>query len=120
MIRRYGPANGFDWRLNETVGAQIVSVPMAVPMGRANATFHTFLATLAAIFAVVFVVVNAMLMAIVVRPVTRLAAIADEVSLGKIDGPDFVSKGSDEVARLAQSFNRMKKSVLHAIRMLGE
>ena len=120
MIRRYGPANGFGWHLNETVGAQIVSVPMTLPMDRANATFHTFLATLAAIFAVVFVVVNAMLMAIVVRPVTRLAAIADEVSLGKIDGPDFSLRGSDEVARLAQSFNRMKKSVVHAIRMLGE
>ena len=27
MVRRYGAANGFGWKLNETVGAQIVSVP---------------------------------------------------------------------------------------------
>jgi protein-histidine pros-kinase len=120
MIKQFGPANGFGWKLNETVGAQIVSVPMTLPVGRANAAFRAFLGTLAAIFAAVFVVLNAMLMIIVVRPVTRLAAMADEVSLGKIEGPDFSVKGKDEVARLAQSFNRMKKSVVHAIKMLDE
>jgi HAMP domain-containing protein len=120
MIKKYGPANGFAWKLHDTVGAQIVSVPMTLPIGRANVAFYAFLGTLAAIFAAVFVVLNIMLMVIVVRPVTRLATIADEVSLGKIDGPDVPSKGSDEVARLAQSFNRMKKSVVHAIHMLGE
>lgn len=120
MIKKYGPANGFGWNLHETVGAQIVSVPMTLPMGRANAAFYTSLGALIAIFAAVFVVLNAMLMVIVVRPVTRLAAIADDVSLGKIDGPDFPAKGGDEVARLAQSFNRMKKSVVHAIKMLEE
>jgi protein-histidine pros-kinase len=120
MVRRYGPANGFGWNLNETVGAQVVSVPMALPLGRAESASHVFLGTLAAIFAAVFVVLNLMLMVIVVRPVTRLARIADEVSLGKIDGPDFSVRGSDEVARLAQSFDRMKKSVVHAIQMLDQ
>jgi protein-histidine pros-kinase len=118
MLRKYGPANGFGWNLNETVGAQIVSVPTTLPVGRANAAFYAFVGTLAAVFAAIFAVVNVMLMVIVVRPVTKLAGIADEVSLGKIDGPDLTVRGRDEVARLAQSFNRMKKSVIHAIRML--
>jgi len=34
MIDLYGPANGFGWKLNEVVGAQIVSVPMALPIKR--------------------------------------------------------------------------------------
>jgi HAMP domain-containing protein len=120
MIKQYGPANGFGWKLDETIGAQIVSVPMTLPVSRANAAFYTFLGTLAGIFVAVFVALNVMLMVIVVRPVMRLAKMADEVSLGKIDGPDFATKGSDEVAHLAQSFNRMKKSVVHAIKMLDE
>jgi HAMP domain-containing protein len=120
MLKRYGPANGFGWNLNETIGAQIVSVPMTLPVNRANAAFYASLGTQAAIFGAVFVVLNIMLMVIVVRPVTRLAAMADEVSLGKIDGPDMAVKGSDEVARLTQSFNRMKQSVVHAIKMLDE
>ena len=120
MIRRYGPANGFGWKLNEVEGAQIVSVPMTLPIKRANTAFVAFLASLAAIFAAVFVVLNVMLMRIVVRPVTRLAALADEVSLGKIEGPDFPADGKDELSLLAQSFNRMKKSLSHAIKMLEE
>jgi protein-histidine pros-kinase len=120
MIKKYGPANGFGWNLHETVGAQIVSVPMTLPIGRANSAFYASLGSLAAIFAAVFVALNLMLMLIVVRPVTKLAAMADDVSLGKLDGPDFPAKGGDEVSRLAQSFNRMKASVVHAIRMLDE
>ncbi len=120
MLRRYGPANGFGWKLDETVGAQVVSVPMTLPIHRAQTAFFGFLASLAAIFAAVFVVLNVMLMRIVVRPVTRLAALADEVSLGKIDGPDLPATGDDELGLLTQSFNRMKKSLSHAIKMLEE
>ena len=29
LVDKYGPANGFGWNLNEVVGAQVVSVPLA-------------------------------------------------------------------------------------------
>ena len=35
LVDKYGPANGFGWQLDEVVGAQMVSVPMAVPLERA-------------------------------------------------------------------------------------
>jgi len=120
MLQKYGPANGFGWKLHETIGAQLVSVPMTLPMNRAHEAFLAFLGSLGGTFLAVFAVLNAMLMLIVVRRVTKLAALADEVSLGNIDGPDFPAAGRDEVSRLAQSFNRMKKSVAHAIKMLEE
>jgi len=31
MIRLYGTANGFSWKLDDVIGAQIVSVPMSLP-----------------------------------------------------------------------------------------
>ena len=37
MIRHYGTANGFGWKLNDIIGAQVVSVPMAVPIRNAEA-----------------------------------------------------------------------------------
>jgi HAMP domain-containing protein len=120
MIQKYGPANGFGWRLNETVGAQLVSVPMTLPISRADRALYTFLAFLGGIFLSVFVALNVMLRWIVVRRLAALSRLADEVSLGKIDGPDFPASGHDEVSGLAQSFNRMKKSVAHAIKMLEE
>jgi len=120
MIQLYGPANGFGWKLHEVVGAQIVTVPMTLPVKRADDTFKVFLISLTAVFAFIFVALNLMLHAIVIRPVTRLSRIADEVSLGNLDAPDFVRKGKDEIAILAGSFNRMRTSLVQAMKMLGD
>jgi protein-histidine pros-kinase len=120
MLDKYGSANGFGWQLNEIIGAQVVSVPMTLPVKRAEQAFQTFMISLAAIFVLIFVVLNLMLMFIVVNPVRKLARVADEVSLGKIESAEFDIKGSDEIAVLAQSFNRMKKSLAQALKMLDE
>jgi protein-histidine pros-kinase len=120
MLDKYGTANGFGWKMQEVIGAQVVSVPMTLPIARADAAFRTFMISLAAIFVAIFVVLNLMLMFIVVNPVRKLAAIADEVSLGKVDTAEFNVKGRDEIAVLAQSFNRMKKSLAQALKMLDE
>lgn len=120
MLDKYGSANGFGWKLQEVIGAQVVSVPMTLPIARADAAFRTFMISLAAIFVAIFIVLNLMLMFIVVNPVRKLAAIADEVSLGKVDTAEFNVKGRDEIAVLAQSFNRMKKSLAQALKMLDE
>jgi len=120
MLDKYGTANGFGWKLNEVIGAQVVSVPMTLPIQRADAAFRTFMISLAAIFVAIFVVLNLMLMFIVVNPVRQLAKVADEVSLGKIDTAEFKVKGRDEIAVLSQSFSRMKKSLAQALKMLDE
>jgi HAMP domain-containing protein len=120
MLDKYGPANGFGWKLNEVIGAQVVSVPMALPIKRADDAFRIFMTALAGIFVLIFMVLNLMLMFIVVNPVRRLSKVADDVSMGKIEDADFDAKGRDEIAVLAQSFNRMKKSLAQALKMLDE
>jgi len=120
MIDLYGPANGFGWKLNEIVGAQIVSVPMALPIKRSKDTFRVFMISLTGVFAFIFVALNLMLYSIVIRPVTRLAKVADQVSLGTLDAPGFAVKGKDEIAALAASFERMRTSLVQAMKMLGE
>jgi protein-histidine pros-kinase len=32
LVKRYGDRNGFGWKLNEILGAQVVSVPMDLPI----------------------------------------------------------------------------------------
>jgi HAMP domain-containing protein len=120
MVDRYGPANGFGWQLNEVIGAQVVSVPTEVPIARANAAFQTFMISLTAVFVLIGIVLNLMLSQMVIRPVTRLSKLADDVSLGNMDVPDFKAKGRDEIGTLAESFNRMKKSLVQAMKMLEE
>lgn len=120
MLERYGNANGFGWTPNEIIGAQVVSVPTDVPLARADRAFRTFMLSLSGVFAFIFVALNLMLSTIVIRPVTRLAALADQVSLGKTDVSDFPVTARDEIGELAASFDRMRKSLAKAIAMLDQ
>ncbi len=80
MIKLYGSGNGFGWKLNETIGAQIVSVPMSLPIEKANSTFIVFMASLAGVFAVLFIILNMMLSVLIVRPIRMMSTAADKIS----------------------------------------
>lgn len=118
MIELYGNANGFGWKLQEVIGAQIVSVPMAVPIARADQTFKAFMGSLAAVFLAIFVLLNVMLYTMVIRRVTRLAGIADQVSLGNMEAGEFRSSSKDEIGVLTEAMGRMKASLTQAMKML--
>ena len=118
MVAKYGPSNGFGWQLNEVIGAQVMSVPMALPLKRADQAFQLFIGSLIGVFVVVGLVLNLMIWTFVVRPVTQLSALADRVSQGQLDAPEFNVKSRDEIGSLAESFSRMRTSVVQAMKML--
>ncbi|MGA2602089.1 MAG: DUF3365 domain-containing protein [Bryobacteraceae bacterium] len=118
MIKAYGSANGFGWKPNEVVAAQIVSVPMALPVGIANRAFRTLMLYLGLVGLGTLVVLDLALVSIVIRPVTRLSRAADEISKGNLDVPELPVQGKDEIAGLASSFNRMHVSLKKAIHLL--
>jgi len=118
VIERYGSNNGFGWKLNDIVGAQIVTAPVKLPVQRARSVFAVFMVSLAAVFAVLVAALNAMLFYLVIRPVNQLSTLANEVSLGNLDAPDFEMSSRDEIATLAESFRRMKRSMVEAIKLL--
>jgi HAMP domain-containing protein len=118
MIEAYGSNNGFGWKMNEIVGAQVVSVPATVPMQRASYAFKVFLFSLAGIFLFTMAMLNVMLYWFVIRRVTRLSKLADAVSLGNLDAGDFRTKSHDEIGVLTEALNRMKMSMVQAIKML--
>ncbi|MEO7390613.1 MAG: DUF3365 domain-containing protein [Ramlibacter sp.] len=120
MIKIYGEANGFGWKHNEIVGAQMVSVPMDVPLAKAERAFTTFMGSLAAVFVAVFIVLNIMLSWLIVRPIRKMSQSADKISTGEFGEPEFNEKGGDEVAVLGSSFNRMRRSLEKAMQMIGE
>ena len=120
MVDLYGTANGFGWKVGDLVGAQIVSVPMRLALNRANHIFVVFLAGLTVVFAVTAVLLNLMLQYMVVRRVQHISHTANEVSLGAMSAPEIAVRGSDEIAILAGSFNRMRRSLESALKLLGE
>ncbi|MDP3169565.1 MAG: DUF3365 domain-containing protein [Polaromonas sp.] len=118
MIRIYGEANGFGWKHNEIIGAQVVTVPMDIPIQNADRAFKTFMVSLAGVFAVVFIVLNLMLSWLIVRPIRRMSQAADKVSTGDFGVPEFSDAGRDEVSVLGSSFNRMRRSLEKAMQMI--
>jgi len=120
MLTKYGPANGFGWKLDEIIGAQIVSVPLTGALRKARLAFVVFMGLLVVMFATFIIVLNAMLKGIVIGPATTMSEIADKVSKGDLEVPAFDVGGDDEMATLAGSFNRMRSSVERAMRMLDK
>jgi protein-histidine pros-kinase len=118
MVKIYGPNNGFGWKHMEVIGAQIVSVPMALPILNANRAFYTFMGSLTAVFVALFVILNVMMSVLIVRPVTNMSKAADEISTGNMEIPEFSEAGGDEMALLRKSFNRMRRSLEKAIELI--
>lgn len=58
MTVRYGTRNGYGWKEDEIVGAQIVSVPMAVALLQAGRTRNLFIGVLAGVFLLLIVLFN--------------------------------------------------------------
>ena len=117
-ILTYGSANGFGWKENEIIGAQIVSVPTAVAEKLASHLYRTLLLYVAATFLATLAVIDLALYYIVIVPVRRLAATADLISNGDLNQPELTYKGKDEIAAVTGSFNRMYVSLKKAIQML--
>ena len=118
VVKTYGSVNGFGWKQNEVIGAQIVSVPMTVPVRIADQAFRRLMFNLAGIFLVTLTAIDFSLYFIVTRPVRRLAVMADRISKGEMDLTELPVKGRDEIAGLTQSFNRMFVSLVKAFKLL--
>jgi len=118
MVKLYGTSNGYGWKRDEIVAAQIVSVPMSVPLQMADTAFTRLMTSIGAIALLTLVLLNLVLVFTVIRPVSRFAANADEISKGNLHVPELPVSGNDEIAVLAESFNRMHRSLIRAMKML--
>lgn len=120
MIRKYGSANGFGWKLDETIGAQIISVPLSVPLEIAKEA-HLRLSILLVIALVLSVLVlDAGVYLFVLRPLRTVSENADRVSKGERNVPDLTVTGSDEIAVVTGAFQRMRLSLAKALKMLDD
>ena len=93
---------------------------MSLPRHNAEQAFIKFMAMLASIFLAMIILLNLMLRRIILRPVIQIARQADEISLGNMQVTEFKEDGKDELSMLATSFNRMRRSLQKAMRMLED
>ncbi|MES2151157.1 MAG: DUF3365 domain-containing protein [Pseudomonadota bacterium] len=119
MKALYGDANGYGWKLHEIVGSQIVSVPLAVPLQQAARAMRVIMLGMLATFGAILLVVNLVLYLLVLRPMGRITRLADAVSSGAKETPQFELSGNDEIAVLNNAFKRMRTSLEKAMALLA-
>lgn len=119
MIRRYGREGGFGWKLNEIVGAQVVFVPASKVLQSARQSLIVTMSIVVGVFALGILLVNFWLRKAVVRPITRMAQVAEVVSQGNLDA-EFQKWSNDEVGKLSDAFSRLRTSFVLAMKKLDQ
>ncbi|MEH1869919.1 c-type heme family protein [Nostoc sp.] len=117
MINLYGTANGFGWKLNEIVGAQIITVPANNVINKAHQSSLLIILIVSTIFIATILLVNFFLNQQVVMPLKRMTRIAEEVSTGHME-VEFEQMSNDEIGNLAKAFKRMQLSLEMAMKRI--
>ena len=113
----YGTENGFGWKLDQIVAAQVVYVPATEIFDSVRRSFMVNLGILVATFAAIIFALNFFLKRFVIGRIQKIARTAQAISLGNLKA-DFEEKSKDEIGLLVIAFNRMKHSVEVAMKRL--
>ncbi|OUL29201.1 histidine kinase [Nostoc sp. RF31YmG] len=119
QLTTYGSNNGFGWKFNEIVAAQIISVPSEEVFNSAQKTWILIMGLLIAIFAIVVILINFLIKKTVIERIKKIEKIAQQVSTGDMEA-NFHDDYKDEIGGLAAAFNRMKYSLRIAMDMLNQ
>jgi HAMP domain-containing protein len=119
QLTTYGTNNGFGWKINEIVAAQIISVPSEQVFMTAQQTWILIMGLLIAIFAIVVILINFLIKKTVIERIRKIEKIAQKVSTGDMNA-NFDEDYKDEIGGLSSAFNRMKYSLQIAIDMLNQ
>lgn len=118
QLATYGRNNGFGWKLNEIVGAQMISVPANKVFDSARNLQFLVISIIIGFLLLAIVLINLFLKLTVTKPLEKMSKLAQRVSTGDMAG-DFQHPADDEIGVLAASLNRMKVSLQMAMNMLN-
>jgi HAMP domain-containing protein len=120
MTAKFGLVNGFGWRMGETVGMEILTVPLTQQL-QGTLQLVLFLAGgLVLIFVVAYVALSIVFDSALVRPLSALTTAADRVS--QAGEPELVPPRSAvrEIRVLAEALERMRLSLTKAMAALAK
>jgi HAMP domain-containing protein len=117
LVASYGSDNGFGWKLNEIVGAQIISVPSSQVFNAANQLRYLVMSRVALFLLLAGVLLNLFLKITITDPLKKMSHATKQLSMGDME-MEFEQKSNDEIGILAASLNRLKVSLKMAMEML--
>ncbi|MEN9566301.1 MAG: hypothetical protein RLZZ69_1497 [Cyanobacteriota bacterium] len=119
LITSYGRDNGFGWKLNEIVGAQIISVPSSQVFEQAKQLHYLFISKVVIFLLLASILLNLFLKFMITDPLKKMSHSSRQLSMGDME-IEFEQKTNDEIGILAASLNRLKVSLKMAMEMLEQ
>ena len=117
LVASYGSENGFGWKLNEIIGAQIISVPSSQVFSAAQKLHYLVMGKVVIFLLVASALLNLFLKFTITDPLKKMSRSSRQLSMGDLD-MEFEQKSNDEIGVLAASLNRLKISLKMAMEML--
>ena len=118
MIAKYGPSNGFGWQLNEAIGIQTLTVPIAEQLKGSVELAISLAGGLLLLFVVTYFAITYALQVMLVRPLRALTQAADAASVTTDERVSMAPSGTAEINDLAAAIRRLRTSLLKAMRRL--
>jgi sensor histidine kinase YesM len=120
-IASYGSENGFGWKLNSVLGAQVLYVPATQVFDDAKRASFLFIGIFISIFAFVIWLINYLLKQNVLRPLAPMAQLAQKISTDQISAEEAeeferkkltqIAKRNDELGQLGRVFQGMVREI---------
>ncbi|MBV9571419.1 MAG: DUF3365 domain-containing protein [Alphaproteobacteria bacterium] len=120
MVAKYGPNNGFGWKLGDIVGVQLLTVPVTQQFRSTLELVSILIGGLALIFAIAYFALTAAMEATVAGPLDKLTQAADRASRSSASTPALPTTGAHEIRTLAEAIQRLRVSLGKALTQLGE
>ncbi len=117
QIATYGKDNGFGWKINEIVGAQIISVPASQVVKQAQKLRWLVIGTVFAFLLIGIILLNIFLKLTITDPINKMSSLSKKLSTGDFT-VEFEHKNNDEIGILSSSLNRLKVSLKMAMDMI--
>jgi HAMP domain-containing protein len=120
MVVKYGPHNGFGWKLNEVVALQSLTVPAAEALKETGEIAMLLAGGLLLVFLATYFALSTAIEALVVRPLRSLEQAAEAASLGTATGTITHGAGAREIRSIAAAIERLRLSLGKALKRLAD
>jgi hypothetical protein len=118
MVAKYGPHNGFGWKLGEVVAIQSLTVPAAAESQETGEIAMILAGGLLLVFVVTYFVLTWSIDTMLVRPLGAVARAADAASTGGDTDVALAASGAEEIHDIARAIERLRTSLHKSLQRL--
>lgn len=118
MTKIYGTNNGFGWKMDEVVGARIVTVPADLAFQMANNNLVLMLISLSCIFLLTYAVFNYIFRRYVTRPLEIITRTTEDASLNKATDLERSKNSVGQILVLETAITRLRRSLDKALSII--